>query len=170
MGRTALHRDHLLPTKAERIKSSKSSAKRGSDKLFNKVDDILDEVFADICNGVARSDVVQKLMGGLYPKQEKGMSYRSAYEYYSAALERMAYNTDVELKRLKDIFFNRYETLYEEAVKKNDVFNARAVLDSMAKVFLGTDKQNTNIMVNADKEGITINFGFNQEDKDESDV
>lgn len=167
MARNALHRDHLLPTKAERIKSSKSTAKRGNDKLFNKVDDILDEVFADICNGVARSDVVQKLMGGLYSKQEKGMSYRNAYEYYSAAMERMAYNTDIELKRLKDIFYNRYESLLEEAVKKGDIYNAKGVLDSMAKIFLGTDKQNTNILVNADKEGITINFGFKKEETDE---
>ena len=42
------------------------------------------------------------------------------------------------------------------------MFNARATLDSMAKIFLGIrDGNHTNIQVNSDKDGgITINFGF----------
>ena len=48
-----------------------------------------------------------------------------------------------------------------EAIKKGDIFNAKGILDSMAKIFLGTDKNNTNIQINSDKEGgVTVNFGF----------
>ena len=46
-------------------------------------------------------------------------------------------------------------------MKRGDVFNARATLDSISKIFLGVKDNQTNIQVNSDKEGgITINFGF----------
>ena len=58
------------------------------------------------------------------------------------------------------MFYARYETVLAECMKRNDMFNARATLDSMAKIFLGIrDGNQTNIQVNSDKDGgITINF------------
>ena len=162
-----LSEDHLLPSKVKRFKRGHTFAERAQSALFNNADDILDEVYCDICNGVARSDITQKLMKGFYEPQKKGMTYRTANEYYNTALDRMHYNTDVEHARLKDIFYNRYESLLETAIKKGDVFNAKGILDSMAKIFLGMDKQQNNIQINNNKEGITIKFGFSKDDEDE---
>lgn len=163
-----LSEDHLLPSKVKRFKRGHTFAERAQSALFNNADDILDEVYCDICNGVARSDITQKLMKGFYEPQKKGMTYRTANEYYNTALDRMHYNTDVEHARLKDIFYNRYESLLETAIKKGDVFNAKGILDSMAKIFLGMDKQQNNIQINNNKEGITIKFGFSKDDDDET--
>ena len=163
-----LSEDHLLPSKVKRFKRGHTFAERAQSALFNNADDILDEVYCDICNGVARSDITQKLMKGFYEPQKKGMSYRTANEYYNTALDRMHYNTDVEHARLKDIFYNRYESLLETAIKKGDVFNAKGILDSMAKIFLGMDKQQNNIQINNNKEGITIKFGFAKDEDDET--
>ena len=159
-----LSEDHLLPSKLQRYKRGHTFVERAQSALFNNADDILDEVYVDICNGVARSDITQKLMKGLYEPQKKGMAYRQAQEYYNCALDRMHFNTDVEHARLKDIFYNRYEALLETAIKKGDVFNAKGVLDSMAKIFLGMDKQQNNIQINNNKDGITIHFGFAKDD------
>jgi hypothetical protein len=95
------------------------------------------------------------------------MTYRTANEYYNCALDRMHFNTDIEHARLKDIFYNRYESLLETAIKKGDVFNAKGVLDSMAKIFLGMDKQQNNIQINNNKDGITIHFGFTKDEDNE---
>lgn len=163
-----LSEDHLLPSKVKRYKRGSTFAERAQSALFNQTDDILDEVYVDICNGVARSDIVQKLMCGMYENQngqQKKMTYRTANEYFRTALDRMHFNTDIEHQRLKDVFYNRYESLLEAAIKKGDIFNAKGILDSMAKIFLGTDKNNTNIQINSDKEnGITVNFGFNKDE------
>ena len=165
-----LNEDHLLPSKLQRYKRGDTFLERAHSALFNNADDILDEVYVDICNGVSRSDITQKLMKGFYEPQKRGMTYRTANEYYNCALDRMHYNTDVEHARLKDIFYNRYESLLETAIKKGDVFNAKGVLDSMAKIFLGMDKQQNNIQINNNKDGITIHFGFTKdEDKDEEE-
>ena len=157
-----LNEDHLLPSKLQRFKRGVTFAERAQSALFNNADDVLDEVYCDICNGVARSDITQKLMNGFYKPQKRKMSYRQAQEYYNCALDRMHYNTDVEHARLKDIFYNRYESLLESAIKKNDISVAKAILDSMAKIFLGMDKAtNTAIQINnGGDDKIVINFGL----------
>lgn len=162
-----LSEDHLLPSKVQRYKRGETFAERARSALFNNADDVLDCVYVDICNGVSRSDITQKLMKQMYTPQKSKMTYRTANEYYNAALDRMHFNTDVEHQRLKDIFYNRYESLLEEAVKKGDIFNAKGVLDSMAKIFLGMDKQQNNIQINNNKDGITIHFGFVKDDDNE---
>lgn len=167
---TKLNPDHLLPSKLQRFKRGHTFAERAQSALFNNADDILDEVYVDICNGISRSDITQKLMKGFYEPQKRGMSYRQAQEYYNCALDRMHFNTDVEHARLKDIFYNRYESLLESAIKKNDIYNARGVLDSMAKIFLGLDQKQNNIQINNNSDGIVIKFGFTDDEGEQDNV
>jgi len=165
-----LNEDHLLPSKVKRYKRGHTFAERAQSALFNNADDVLDEVYVDICNGVSRSDITQKLMKGLYEPQKRGMTYRTANEYYNCALDRMHYNTDVEHARLKDIFYNRYESLLETAIKKGDIFNARGILDSMAKTFLGTDKEKNKIEINSNNGEVVIKFGFNDNEQEYEEI
>lgn len=144
-------------------KAKKTPTTKGMPTLtedYNKADDLVSLVYVDICNGVSRSDVLQKLQLGEYGN--KPYKARQSAYYYNAALDRFAVDTDIEMEKLKDVFYSRYETILAECMKRNDLFNARATLDSMAKIFLGVrDGNQTNIQVNSDKEGgITINFGF----------
>lgn len=143
-------------------KAKKTPASKGCPTLtedYNKADDLVSLVYVDICNGVSRSDVIQKLQLGEYGNRPYKQR-QSAY-YYNAALDRFAVDTDIEAEKLRDMFYARYETILAECMKRNDMFNARATLDSMAKIFLGVRDNQTNIQINSDKEGgITINFGF----------
>ncbi len=168
-----LSSDHLLPSKVKRYKRGETYAERAQSALFNQTDDILDEVYVDICNGVSRSDITQKLINGMYENQngqQKKMTYRTANEYYNCALDRMHFNTDIEHQRLKDVFYNRYESLLETAIRKDDIYNAKGILDSMAKIFLGLDKQQNNIQINNNSDGIVIKFGFDKKDEETNDV
>jgi hypothetical protein len=157
-----LAKTHGEKSKKER-KAKKTPASKGCPTLtedYNKADDLVSLVYVDICNGVSRSDVIQKLQLGEYGN--KPIKARQSAYYYNAALDRFAVDTDIEAEKLRDMFYARYETILAECMKRNDVFNARATLDSMAKIFLGVrDGNQTNIQVNSDKDGgITINFGF----------
>ena len=160
-----LSEDHLLPTKKQRYKKGSTYLERAHSALFNTADDIIDDVYVDIANGVSRSDITQKLINGLYSSQkgqQKNMSYRQAQEYWNTALERMHYNKDIELDKLRDVFYSRYEALFEEAVKKNDIYNAKAILDSMSKIFGIEQKtpQNAIQINNGGDDKIVINFGL----------
>lgn len=142
-------------------KAKKTPTTKGMPTLtedYNKADDLVSLVYVDICNGVSRSDVLQKLQLGEYGN--KPYKQRQSAYYYNAALDRFAVDTDIEMEKLKDVFYSRYETILAECMKRNDLFNARATLDSMAKIFLGIRDNQTNIQVNSKDGGITINFGF----------
>lgn len=138
---------------------------------YNKTDRIIDQIYCDIANGVSRSTVIKKLEGGIYEGQETNMKNRQAHNYYNAALDRFAVDTDIEAEKLRKVLWGRYESLLEEAVKKNDLYNARGVLDSMARIFgLEQKTPSTAIQLVSDKEGgITVNFGFNNQEQENGD-
>lgn len=164
-----LAKSHSLPNKKDRKPKLYSTSKGITikNKEYYEAEGILDQLYCDICNGVSKSDCMQKLSSGVYGKELKP---RNAADYYNAALSRLEYNADIEAKQLRDLLYNRYETVLEECMKRGDVFNARATLDSISKIFLGVKDNQTNIQVNSDKEGgITINFGFQQNNNDTVD-
>lgn len=165
----ALAKSHSLPSKKDRkpkpYKTSKGITVKSKD--YYEAEEILDQLYCDICNGVSRSDCMQKLSSGVYGKELKP---RNAADYYNAALSRLEYNADIEAKQLRDLLYNRYETVLEECMKRNDVFNARATLDSIAKIFLGVKDNQTNIQVNNNSDGkVVVTFGFSEDNKSEDD-
>lgn len=163
-----LAKSHGNKSKADRKAKKNPPSKKGAATLtdaYNKADDLVELVYCDIANGVSRSVIIDKIMKGLY--DNKPLKARQSAEYYNRALDRFAVDTDIEAEKLRQMFYTRYETLLEEAVKKGDLYNARGILDSMSKIFLGVDKQQTNILINSDKEGgVTVNFGFEKKDED----
>lgn len=163
-----LAKSHGNKSKADR-KAKKTPGTKGMPTLtdaYNKADALVEQCYCDIANGVSRSVVIDKITKGVYDGMERPLAARTAANYYNAALDRFAVDTDIEAEKLRDMFYGRYEALLEEAVKKGDIYNARGILDSMAKIFLGVDKQQTNILINSDKEGgVTVNFGFDKKDE-----
>lgn len=137
------------------------------EKEFNRVEGIINQIYIDICNGLSRTDIHDKVMNGLYEglKNSNGMSKSTAEVYYRYAMERVGADREKDESALRDMLYSRYETLLKDAIDKGDVYNARGVLDSMAKIFL-PNRPETAIQINSDKEGgVTVNFGFKEENE-----
>lgn len=164
-----LAKSHSNQSKRGR-KAKKTPANNGGmptlTESYNKADDLVSLVYVDIANGVSRSDVIEKITKGLYDGMERPLAARTAANYYNAALDRFAVDTDIEAERLRNMFYGRYESLLEEAVKKGDLYNARGILDSMSRIF-GVERKTaeTAIQINNNKDGITVNFGFAKEEE-----
>lgn len=152
-------------------KAKKTPTKNGMPTLtdkYNKADDLVELVYCDIANGVSRSVIIDKITKGVYEGMERPFVARTAANYYNAALDRFAVDTDIEAEKLRQMFYGRYEALLEEAVKKGDIYNAKGILDSMCKIFgIERKEPTTAIQINSDKEGgVTVNFGFDKKDED----
>lgn len=136
---------------------------------YNKADALVDLVYCDIANGVSRSEIIQKITKGVYETMERPFVARTAAYYYDAALNRFAEDRNVEAEKLRNLFYGRYESLLQEAVKKGDLYNARGILDSMSRIF-GVEKkdapQNAVQIIN-NKEGIKVSFGFNNDTEED---
>lgn len=165
-----LAKTHSKATKKER-KARKTPALKGMPTLtekYAKSDETVDAVYADIANGASRSDCLQKIQLGMYGN--KPVKARQSAYIYNAALDRFAVDCDIEAERLRNVFYTRYESLYYDAVQRGDIYNARGILDSMAKIF-GIEKKtpDTAIQINNNTDGISINFGF-KTNEDESQL
>lgn len=168
-----LAKTHGNKSKAVR-KAKKTPASNGGmptlTEKYDKADALVEKVYCDIANGVSRSVCLQKLQMGEYGN----MPYKarqSAY-YYNMALDRFAVDTDIEAEKLRQMFYGRYESLLEDAVAKGDIYNARGILDSMARIF-GVERKtpDTAIMINNNKDGqVVIKFGFGDDEDKEDNI
>lgn len=164
----------LAKSHSEKSKSVRKAKKTPTSKgvptlteMYNTADDTVSAVYVDIANGVSRSDCLQKLQAGLYGNRPV-KARQSAY-IYNAALDRFAVDCDIEADKLRNMFWGRYEALYEDCVKAGDRYNARGTLDSMAKIFLGLGREKAMIEINKDANNIKITFGFSDEENNVED-
>ena len=165
-------KSHGDPDKVQRVAKSSSDGKGGfmaKTKVYKQVDEIIDQVYCDIANGKTKTEIINMLKSGHYGKT---MKTRNASDYYNAAVDRFATDKNQEADKLKAIFYGRFETLYADAIKRGDIYNANNILQSMCRIFgLEAPKSpDTAIQINSDKEnGITINFGFNKAEETNED-
>ena len=158
----------LSPTHSKKSKLDRKQIDNGKpiqnrvvqELQYSKADALVEKVYVDIANGASRSDCIQKLMEGVYTDFK--YSRRQAQNYYNAALDRFAVDTDIEAEKLRNLFYGRYESLLNDAIAKGDIYNARGILDSMSRIF-GVEKKTpaTAIQINnGGDDKIVINFGL----------
>lgn len=153
---------HLLPP--EQRKSVTNPTK------FKKSESILADIYADMGNGMTRSEVMSKLMSGLYEGQKgKAVGNCQASAYIRIIEERLRQDFENSRGELSDKIALCYLTIYEDAIKNNDRMNATKALDGLAKLIGGNTPQ-TAIQINSLKDGgVTVNFGFKPDDSDDAD-
>ena len=87
-----LTKSHSNKSKKDRTVSLTVTA-RGTKQPVNakgyaKAEALIDEVYADIANGVSKSDIRKKIELGLYEAQEgKTASRKTGYDYYNAQVK-----------------------------------------------------------------------------------
>ena len=163
-------KEHSLPTFEERYASRKCR----DPKLVKKwlvADHVVDQCYCDIVNGLAHSEVINKLKEGLYDGQTKGIQYRTAKDYLDAAIKRLHYDFESQVEDIRADLYAKLLSVYNDAMKSNDRYNAVNALNTIMKLTgASMDKPQTAIQINSDKEnGITINFGFNKAEETNED-
>lgn len=157
---------HSLPTFDERY-AAKSCKDPILIQKWLKADGVVDQVYYDLVNGLTRSEVLKKLQEGLYEGQDKAIQYRTAADYVKAAQTRMHYDFEAELDEIRADLYSKMIAVYNDAMQKNDRYNAIGALNSIMKL-TGAEKKtpDTAIQINSDKENVTINFGFNNNEEE----
>ena len=159
---------HSLPTYKERRAAKKSCL--GFEKWL-RTDKVVDEVYVDLVNGYTKSDIIQKLIAGLYENQQgKGVGERTAIDYVNAAQQRLAFDFEKNAETLRADLYAKLTSVYQEAIQKGDRYNAIQAIQTLMKLTgVALDKPQNNIQINANKEGININFGFKKEENETND-
>ena len=157
-------KEHSLPTFEERFASRKCRDPRLVQRWLT-ADHVVDQCYCDIVNGLAHSEVINKLKEGLYDGQTKGISYRTAKDYLDAAITRLHYDFESQMGEIRADLYVKLLSVYNDAMKNNDRFNANNALANLMKLTgASMDKPQTAIQINGSEDGkVIVNFGFNKD-------
>lgn len=159
-----LSNQHLVRVASERKVGKRGQNKASCELQFNRADMLLQEVVADIVNGLTKNDIIMKFKEKAYENQKKSIGESQAKNYIYMAYKIMAEDRVEETDKLRDQLYNQYLMLYNDAVQVGNSMVAKQILDSIAKIFLPNQPQ-TAIQINSDGEkGVTINFGFTEKE------
>ena len=142
-------------------KNTKDSALEWSKYLKEKV---VIAVWIDLCNGVSRHDIMQKLENDLMvegvetSRLTKSMKYKVISDAYAMAKEELEEQRDKQ----RELFYQRLLTVYNECMVANDRQNALKALDLFGKFGGLYEKEKVEISGNL-TETVNISFGFTEE-------
>lgn len=144
-------------------KNTKDSALEWSKYLKEKV---VIAVWIDLCNGVSRHDIMQKLENDLMvegvetSRLTKSMRYKIISDAYAMAKEELEEQRDKQ----RELFYQRLLTVFNESMEANDRQSALKALDLFAKFGGLYDKEKVEISGNL-TETVNISFGFSEDKK-----
>ena len=144
-------------------KNTKDSALEWSKYLKEKV---VIAVWIDLCNGVSRHDIMQKLENDLMvegvetSKLTKSMRYKIISDAYAMAKAEL----DEQRDKQRELFYQRLLTVFNESMEANDRQSALKALDMFARFGGLYDKEKVEISRNL-TETVNISFGFTEEKK-----
>ena len=142
-------------------KNTKDSALEWSKFLKEKV---VMAVWIDLCNGVSRHDIMQKLENDLMvegvetSRLTKSMKYKIISDAYAMAKE----ERDEQRDKQRELFYQRLLTVFNESMEANDRQSALKALDMFARFGGLYDKEKVEISGNL-TETVNISFGFTEE-------
>lgn len=142
-------------------KNTKDSALEWSKFLKEKV---VIAVWIDLCNGVSRHDIMQKLENDLMvegvetSRLTKSMRYKIISDAYAMAKEELEEQRDKQ----RELFYQRLLTVFNESMEANDRQSALKALDLFGKFGGLYEKEKVEISGNL-TETVNISFGFTEE-------
>ena len=145
-------------------KNTKDSALEWSKYLKEKV---VIAVWIDLCNGVSRHDIMQKLENDLMlegvetSRLTKSMKYKIISDAYAMAKEELEEQRDKQ----RELFYQRLLTVFNESMEANDRQSALKALDLFAKYGVLYDKEQIELS-GIIEHHVVVNFGFDNDEEE----
>lgn len=137
-------------------------------KLHEAKKNTIEEMHYDVLKGVTKYRIRKKFLNGEYTLHERSEDKskdgrnleRRFTRYWQDMIDAFGEEFEDSRESLRSKFIARYTYLYEQALLKNDLKDAKAILDSIVKLTGADEPTKTDINLNGD---FVIDFGFNKE-------
>lgn len=147
---------------------SNKNAKGRSRIPFEK-DELIELMWIDLCAGVSRYQIMLKLDRDAYTGYETSkLSQATKYKYLQLAYGKCEGELQEEREKLRNLFYSRFLSVYEEAMENRDRQNAIRALDLASKIAGVYAEEKKDITISGDIKA-TINFGLEEEENKEED-
>lgn len=145
---------------------SNKNAKGRSRIPFEK-DELIELMWIDLCAGVSGYQIMLKLDRDAYTGYETSkLSQATKYKYLQLAYGKCEGELQEEREKLRDLFYSRFLSVYEEAMENRDRQNAIRALDLASKIAGVYAEEKKDITLRGDIKA-TINFGIGEEENKE---
>ena len=140
------------------------AGKKGQQRDFCR-SDVVYYIFIDLCNGMTRRDIREKLAQDGYEGNHTAKLCKTAvYGLLHDALELFKEEREAEMSHMRDLFYGRLMALYQVSLDAGDRTNALGCLKEIAKFADLYPRDSKNIEVQSNGP-VAIKFGFsNNED------
>lgn len=130
-------------------------------------DELIELMWIDLMSGVSRYQIMLKLERDAYEgfKTSK-LSRASKYKYLQLAYGKCEGELQEERAKLRELFYSRFLSVYEEAMENRDRQNAIRALDLACKIAGAYAEEKKDITLRGDIKA-TINFGIGEDKEDE---
>lgn len=133
---------------------------RNANQIKNRKDTIK-AMYQDCIRGKQKWEIKEKWLDGKYKNNARGE--QTFGEYWREMLERFKDEFEKNREDLKSKFLARYMSLYEKAVDKGNIKEARQILDSITKLTGADEPVKQEINLSGD---FVIDFGLDNIVKD----
>lgn len=130
-------------------------------------DELIELMWIDLMSGVSRYQIMLKLERDAYDGYETSkLSRASKYKYLQLAYGKCEGELQEERAKLRDLFYSRFLSVYEDAMENRDRQNAIRALDLASKIAGVYAEEKKDITLRGDIKA-TINFGLENKEENE---
>ena len=131
-------------------------------------DELIELMWIDLMSGVSRYQIMLKLERDAYDGYETSkLSRASKYKYLQLAYGKCEGELQEERAKLRDLFYSRFLSVYEDAMENRDRQNAIRALDLASKIAGVYAEEKKDITLRGDiKTAISFGIGEDKENED----
>ena len=130
-------------------------------------DELIELMWIDLMSGVSRYQIMLKLERDAYEGfKTSNLSRASKYKYLQLAYGKCEGELQEERAKLRDLFYSRFLSVYEEAMESRDRQNAIRALDLASRIAGVYAEEKKDITLRGDIKA-TINFGLENKEENE---
>ncbi|NDV83954.1 hypothetical protein [Bacteroides sp. 51] len=127
--------------------------------------DWVQEIWTKIINGQTRYEIIKELEVDTYGWGSDKWSRAQRYKVVKQAYDECAIELADNREKQRNLMYDRYLSIYEDAVNNADRTNARQTLDSLTKL-MGLNEPEK-LMINSD---VIVQIDFNANTNNDEDV
>lgn len=124
----------------------------------------INQLWSDIINGYSKYELMRRLETDYYNWKSDKWSQSQRYKYLKEAYDKCAIEFAENREKQRQLMYDRYLSIYQDAVDARDRNNAAKVLDSLTKLMGLNEPDKIDI-----KQEVKVSVDFNINNDSEND-
>lgn len=124
----------------------------------------VNQLWSDIINGYSRYELMRRLETDYYGWKSDKWAQSQRYKYLKEAYDRCSIEFAENREKQRELMYDRYLSIYQDAIDARDRSSAAKVLDSLTKLMGLNEPDKIDIKQEVK---VSVDFNINNDEKEE---